>query len=87
MNAITFHPTVFGKMAKYPFPEGYDIVVLCVDRHQHVPVTLLLPHQVYLEKLRELLAEYPDARGITLIPCKSSDKVMIDKGVIHDEEA
>lgn len=75
---IKFVPTAFGLMLEYPLPEGCDMVVVCVDLSQHTPVRLLLTHQVYRERMRELLETYPNARSITLLPCRSQDKVTIE---------
>ena len=69
--------TVFGLMLDYDVPEGCDMVVLCVDLHQHVPLTVLLPHQVYRERLQELVAKYPEARSFTIIPCRSGEKLTV----------
>jgi hypothetical protein len=67
----------FGATVKYPFPAGCNAVIVCVDLMQHTPVYLCLPHQVYLHDLEKLLEKHPGARGITLIPCRTDDKVMI----------
>ncbi len=76
-EGISYRPTVFGLMLEYPLPPDADMVIVCIDLIQHTPIRLLLTHQVYLERMRELLAQYPHARGITLIPCRSSEKVTL----------
>jgi len=74
---VRFAVTSFGDMLEYPKPTDCDLVVLCVDRHQHCPVTVLLPHQIYRKQLRELLDEYPDATGFTVMPVRCSEKYTV----------
>lgn len=80
---MVFRPTPFGLMLEYPVPEGCDLVIVCLDRSiGHVPVRFLLPHQVYREDLQHLLAGNPGATGVTLIPCRSGEKITVPPEVI-----
>ena len=82
-DLVRFVPSIFGDdILEYPMPADCDLVVLCVDRHQHCPVKLLLPHQVYREHLRKLRDEYPDAIGFTLMPVRSTEKYTVSVQVI-----
>jgi len=44
--------TVFGAMVEIPHQPDQDMVVLCeMSAGGYVPIKLLLPHQVYLERV------------------------------------
>lgn len=74
---MEFVDTVFGKMLKYQIPPDCDMVILCIDLYRHQPVHVLLPHQVYLKDLSVLVREHPGVRGITIIPCRSGEKLTV----------
>lgn len=82
---LTFIPTNFGLMLDYQFPEGCDMVVVCLDLPTgYQPVRLRLPHQVYREYLQDLRNRFPAATGFTLIPYRSSDRVTVSFGLLVD---
>ena len=72
-----YKTTTFGDMLKFEVPEGCTAVILCVDTPVHIPLTVLLPHQVYRENLKKLLEKYPYAEGFTIIPFNSRNKIEI----------
>ena len=74
---VRFAATSFGDILDFQVPADCGLVVLCVDRHQHYPVAILLPHQVYREHLRKLRDEYPDATGFTVMPVRCSEKYSV----------
>jgi len=78
LENLTWRQTNFGDMLVYDTPEYCTMVILCIDLHQHVPVRILLPHQIYKKDLLKLLDEHPSARGITIIPVNHEDKIEID---------
>lgn len=58
-------------------PPNCDAVVLCVDLYQHEPLCVLLPHQVYVKRLDEILAHHAGARSFTVIPYRNCEKIEI----------
>lgn len=81
-NDLKWKDTTFGEMLDIDIPADCSMVVLCVDLHQHQPLQVLLPHQIYKKDLLRILDEYPAARGITILPVIVEDKIMIDARAI-----
>jgi hypothetical protein len=77
--SVTFKPSDFGLYADIPMPEGCDMILVCVDVHQHTPITILLPHQLYREQLAKIFDEHPGAKSITVIPYKNASKIAITR--------
>jgi hypothetical protein len=38
---------------------------------------MLLPHQIYLKTLEEVIRDHPDTREITLIPIRSKEYIKL----------
>lgn len=68
--SVKYSSTPFGLMLDYEVPAGCDVVALCVQQHQMVPVEICLPHQVYLDKIERILAEHATTE-IHIIPYNS----------------
>lgn len=81
-NDLKWKDTVFGEMLDIDIPADCSMVVLCVDLHQHTPLQVLLPHQIYKKDLLRILDEYPLSRGISILPVIVEDKIMIDARAI-----
>lgn len=75
--SANFRQTPFGQMLKFEHPKDHELVLLCINRASYQPVTLLLPHQVYRERLQQLLKQYPDASGFTIFPINSAHKISV----------
>jgi len=80
---LSFRQTLFGDQLEYPMPPGATAVIVAVDRQQHCPVQLCLPHQVYRESLLFLLNQYPDAKSITIFPVINAQKVEVPLDLIN----
>jgi hypothetical protein len=74
---------VFGNWVQAGWPPGTDIVIIgtCTGPNGIVPRRLVLPHQVYVETLQEMAAEF-DARDIVLIPGKAADYLMLPRAAV-----
>lgn len=81
---MEYTETTFGKMLRYPIPSDCDCVIVCIDTIQHQPILMLLPHQVYVERMRELLAKHPDARGISILPVRSKDRISVSRAELQE---
>ena len=77
--------SIFGNWVAHEWPPDTDIVIIgtCTGPAGIVPRSLCLPHQVYVEKLQALAAEF-DARDIVLMPAKSSDYLTISRAVVDE---
>ncbi len=62
----------FGDRYNFKLPTGFDVAILCVWKNYLMPCRLLLPHQVYIHTVKELLDTY-DAPEAWIIPARSSD--------------
>jgi hypothetical protein len=76
---MKYEPTAFGDMAVLPIPDDCDAILVCIDIHQHEPVMVCLPHQLYRDKIRGLFRKHPDARSITVMPYRNADKIEIKR--------
>jgi len=56
-------------------PAGADVLVLCVAGMCLEPISVLLPHQVYRQRLEELAKKH-GAREFALLPYKSSEALL-----------
>ena len=67
----------FGDMCKLDIPDGCDLVVLAVnDGFGLKPISLCLPHQVYVKDIQKLLKEH-EAKEIVAIPISSDTYISI----------
>ncbi len=64
-------------------PADCDMIVVFADRHQHVPVWLGLPHQLYLGTAADLMRDHAADR-LTIVPYRNADKVMITRSFLAD---
>jgi hypothetical protein len=64
--------TSFGYALDYPMPDGCDVIVLGVMKFQIEPIRVLLPHQIYRDDLKKLMAEH-QTDEIFIIPYRSAD--------------
>lgn len=67
--------TSFGRVLRLPKKLAQaPVVIICVnDNTGLVPVYLCMPHQVYKEKIVELLKQYPGTKNVTIIPASNLD--------------
>ena len=55
-----------------------DSVLLCRNSgYGIIPIRMLLPHQIYLKTLEEVIRDHPDTREITLIPIRSKEYITL----------
>lgn len=41
----------------FDMPDGTDMILVCIDTHQHVPVSIMLPHQFTVEGVESVMAD------------------------------
>jgi hypothetical protein len=71
MNDITIQDdSTFGPYLKFKMPPGTDVVIVCENDYGLKPKSLCLPHQVYVEKVKDL-------RGLTLIPVNHEQYIVV----------
>lgn len=69
--------TSFGDMLDFKVPDDCDLIVISTNRGGGwEPKMMCLPHQFYVEKLREMLKENPDCRWIGVHAINS--KTLVD---------
>lgn len=74
-------PTRFGQAVDLDLPEGTTAIIVSVNSGQgYQPKRLLLPHQLYVDTIRKLLADNPGTRAITVHPIRSSESVDVYGG-------
>lgn len=70
-------PNIFGKPAlTFEMPAGTDMLLVCVDTMQHMPVAICLPHQLSVERAEELLKKH-GANSLTVMPYKNAHKIEV----------
>lgn len=70
--------STFGMYLNLEMPEGTDVVILCYNEGTGLrPLSLLLPHQMYVKDLERIFKEIPGATEIVAIPAKSSDYITL----------
>ena len=73
INALTKKDSNSGRANCYSENAGHTVSIVCTNNGGGLqPRTVSLPHQVTAEKVKELLAKYPDTKAITII--KASNK-------------
>lgn len=70
-------PSDFGDYIQVEMPEGTDMLLVCVDTEQHTPVRICLPHQLYVDKAREILRQH-GAKTLTVMPYRNDQKIEIE---------
>jgi len=70
-------PSDFGDYIQVDMPEGTDMLLVCVDTEQHTPVRICLPHQLYVDKAREILRQH-GAKTLTVMPYRNDQKIEIE---------
>jgi hypothetical protein len=67
----------FGDYCKLEIPANCNVVVLAVNNgYGLIPVKLLLPHQVYVKVIEDLVKEH-NAKEIVAIPANSENYISI----------
>ena len=72
--------TDFGQVLDYEFDSSkYTSVILCYNEGYGLRTVgyVSLPHQLYLEKLEEILAEHPNIKEFVAIPVNHKDYITI----------
>ena len=72
--------TDFGEMLDYEFDSNkYTSVILCYNEGYGLRTVgyVSLPHQLYLEKLEEILVEHPHIKEFVAIPVNNKDHITI----------
>lgn len=69
----------FGEKADYELPKGASAVILCaLTIHGIMPEQLLLPGQVYKDKIEKLKNKYKgNYKGAVIIPIRSNEYFFI----------
>lgn len=65
---------VFGVSVLIDMPPGCDTIVVFADKHQHIPVWIGLPHQLYVTTFAKLLHDNA-AESLTIVPYRNASKV------------
>ncbi len=76
----------FGEYIEIPMPPDCDVVLICVDTVQHEPVAILLPGQVYVARIREIMDEH-NAKSVTIMPYQNATKVEVTKAALRRRAA
>lgn len=69
---------VFGRSITINMPAGTDMLVVFADLHQHVPVWMGMPHQLYAHTAVDLLDKH-GAESLTIVPYRNADKVTLTR--------
>lgn len=65
---------VFGPWLNFEIPKDADLIVVSVNTGGGWrPVKMLLPGQLYVETLNEILDQHPDARWVAVHPVRSAE--------------
>lgn len=71
--------TSFGDQLVFDMPAGADVVVICTQGQGGLePISLCLPHQVYVDDVRKVMAKH-DCSEVVVIPARAADYVRIDR--------
>ena len=73
----------FGKSIVIDMPAGCDMIVVFADLHQHVPVWIGMPHQLYAHTAAYLLREHA-AETLTIAPYCNAAKVQVSRRFVED---
>jgi hypothetical protein len=74
--SFTIRNSHFGPYVSIDMPAGCNMIVVFADKHQHVPVWLGLPHQLYVAKVMALMTEH-ECKTLTIAPYRNEDKVEV----------
>jgi hypothetical protein len=73
----TIGPNIFRQPSlAFDMPAGTDMILVCVDTHQHVPIAIMLPHQFTVDRARELLTLHC-AESLTVMPYRNATKIEV----------
>lgn len=76
----------FGDMCVLEIPQDCDMIVLAVNKGFGLkPVSVKLPHQVYVKELEKMIKEY-DAHEVVAIPYNHADYISIVGDVGNSRE-
>jgi hypothetical protein len=78
---FTIYPSWFGDRLHFNMPAGCDVILVCADTVQHTPALILLPHQLTLEKARELMNKH-GTDSLTVMPYRNADKIKISRAAL-----
>jgi hypothetical protein len=76
-HPVKWQPSKFGDYLDFEFPNGCNAIIVGVHKHQFVPVSVLLPHQAYRERLADILREH-DATEVYILAYRSEDVMSFD---------
>lgn len=75
--ALKFYKSGFGLGVDLP-PMNADLVIVCYNTGAGwVPFSLLLPHQIYFNDLKEVMEEHPGIKEFAVFPVKSENYLTI----------
>lgn len=82
---LTIHPSHFGDRIEVPMPSDCSTILVCADTiGGHKPLKILLPHQLYVETVRKIVAEH-GVKTVTIMPYRNIDKYQIAVSDLPDE--
>lgn len=84
--AYTIQDSEFGAFIYPEMPADCDVIVVFADKHQHVPVWMGLPHQLYVKRAHELFEQHA-CSTLTVVPYRNADKVCVSQADIPAPEA
>lgn len=65
----------FGRTLKLPKRlASAPVIIICVNSNYGLePVSLCMPHQLYKEKIEQILKDHPGTKTVTIIPANNLD--------------
>ena len=72
----------FGPYLSFSMAGFQDMIIVCSQQHQAVPIAILLPGQLYQAKALDLMAQH-NCSELQVIPCNSNDWITVKKKEIE----
>lgn len=82
---FTIKESHFGPYIAPSLPQGCDTIVVFANKHEHVPVWLGLPHQLYVRTAQNLIAKH-GGDHLTIVPYRNADKIDIPEAALATTE-
>lgn len=84
-DRFVIRKSLFGQYISTEMPPGCDMIVVFANVHQHVPVWIGMPHQLYVRTARELLSKH-GGDHLTIVPYRNAHKFDVEASALAATE-
>jgi hypothetical protein len=73
-----------GGWLDFEMPADTDMILVCVDTVQHVPVWIGMPHQLRVDTAMRLMDKH-GASSLHVMPYRDADKIQIGRAALEQD--